>query len=662
MRRLAFLVLPALALVACKTTTASRGDMLREAKVGCERKSGADCFQAGALNAEEGHAARAAKLYAKGCALRHAASCDALASLPPPDRQAALEDACAGGDGVSCVRVADVIAKEAGPAKARPEWERLCRASAGLARTTSARDVRAAGNACQRLAGALARGEGGAADPVRATRLETLSTLLRAEALFRFDREEDARASALGAQAGDAELARFERESAIAKTVRDELLASGASAGKTNVGGLPLTPLERAYGEPPMPAASVAPLDASTCRETGDPIACAIAAAPLEKTDPNGALDLHLAGCTKKPDQCWSLVAYAEHLFEKKEAVRAAQALQKGCELKAPMACARLGTELEIGERGLAQDLPKALKAHEKACDLGVVRACASAASMHEDGRGTYKNPVKGKALRLRAEADPAGAAKPAVAASAGDEEACRKSSDAARCAVAAAAAQDVDAVKAEELHRVGCNANKDTCGLWTFALDRFKKDDAGRGARILEQGCKDGALTACLVLADVSQNGFRGVVRADAKAAESFQRACDLGSGHACRVLAARTRAGVGAPKNPAKADELKDRAFKADEEADKARGGTGEAGERWAVLANEQRSRGPFLAELDAARASLEATGEAAEARAKARNERVQSRGRAALPAVPPEAEKESVAREESIKKTAGAVFAAR
>src|SRR6476660_5468566 len=101
----------AVAAVGCKSPEMARKDMLREGRIGCERGDASACFHAGLLYAEGGNADHAATLHAKGCALKHAGSCDALASVKGADREAVLAAACSAGDLLTCTRLADDYAK-----------------------------------------------------------------------------------------------------------------------------------------------------------------------------------------------------------------------------------------------------------------------------------------------------------------------------------------------------------------------------------------------------------------------------------------------------------------------------------------------------------------------------------------------------------------------
>jgi hypothetical protein len=215
-------------------------------------------------------------------------------------------------------------------------------------------------------------------------------------------------------------------------------------------------------------------------------------------------------------------------------------------------------------------------------------------------------------------------------------------------------ASQDTDAVKAEELHRIGCAANKATCGLWTFAMDRLRRDDASRGTRVLEQGCVDGSPVACTTLAEVQHLGYRTVPRAEGRAAELYQKGCDLGSAFACRVTASRFRA----VKNPQRADELRDLGQKA-EEGDKMHGDA----ESWAKDAAERRHGGAGAQDLGHVLAEWKALVERAKVRSEARTKKLENAyaGRRA-PAVPELTKEEtdaSAVREAAIHRSVSALF---
>ncbi len=204
---------------------------------------------------------------------------------------------------------------------------------------------------------------------------------------------------------------------------------------------------------------------------------------------------------------------------------------------------------------------------------------------------------------------------------------------------------QDVDAVKAEELFRIGCITNKATCGLWSFAVDRYRKDDVGRGTRILEQGCQEGSALACLVFADVSRFGYRTVARADGRVLELTMRACELGEPAGCRTAASRMRNGIGVAKSATRADEVREKAFKADEEAERTRR---EAYDKWIERAAGERAREPFAQELARRQADLRAALERSRGRA-ARE------GAPAEKASPPEEVDASALREGAIRRMA-------
>lgn len=398
---------------------------------------------------------------------------------------------------------------------------------------------------------------------------------------------------------------------------------------------------------------------AARCREAGEHLVCAAAGAPLEASSPETALELYSAACGKHPDQCLALVAYAQRLFKKKDASHAAQALEKGCELKSGRACAMLGAELEEGERGLVADATKAARYDDRACDLGSARSCLVLAVMVDDGRGAARNAARAAKLRAKAEVleKPVPHAVASAAELAQSEAQCRKNQDASRCLAAGIAAQDTDAVKAEELFRLGCTIDKSTCALWGFAVERFRRDDAGRGLRILEEGCTGQSNgLACVVLADLNHTGYKSIPRNEQRAAELYEKACTLGDPSGCRATASRFR-GV---KNIPKADELRERAASLEAEADKA---VLPLQEKWIKEAPHLVAREPYDRELDRRRVEWRGLASRARARWDLRMQRlaqVDAGGEpAALPPAPPTDADASATRSAAIKRMAKSLF---
>ncbi|HSO34620.1 MAG TPA: tetratricopeptide repeat protein [Labilithrix sp.] len=397
---------------------------------------------------------------------------------------------------------------------------------------------------------------------------------------------------------------------------------------------------------------------AEKCRETGDHSTCAAAGAPLEGSSPETTLELYSAACAKHPDQCWALVAYGQRTLKKKDGPRAAQVLEKGCELRSARACSVLAAELEEGERGIPQDVARAARLHGQACELGNARSCVLLAVMTEDGRGVRRDARASQRLRTRAEmldkVVPRPATAPAIIAS--DDTQCRKNQDALKCLSAGTALQDTDAVKAEELLRLGCTADKTTCGLWGFAIERLRRDDPGRGTRILDEGCASGASLACMVLADLNHSGFRAITRNETRAAELYDKACTLGEPAGCRATAARFR-GV---KDVGKADELRARASTLEAEADKPALALQEA---WLKDAAQASAREPYVRELDRKRAEWRAMTSRARARWELRMQRLAAidagNEAPALPPAPATDAAESAARGGAIKRMAKVLF---
>ncbi len=416
-----------------------------------------------------------------------------------------------------------------------------------------------------------------------------------------------------------------------------------------------------------QPAQSSAATDAAAakCKETGDHPSCAAAGAALETSAPDVALELYTTACTKRPYECYTLISYAQRMLRRKDgAPRGVWILEKACELRSAPACTMLGNELEDGEHGVAQELPKALRLYERACELDSPRGCLLAAVNIEDLRGVArKDPAK--ATRLRQRAEQLEKAMPRASLTAAElsqaENACRKSQDAGRCLMAGAVLQETDAVKAEEVFRIGCAADKASCGLWAFAVDRYRKDDPSRASRVLEQGCLENTPAACLVLAELHHVGYRSVTRNAQRSTELFIKACtDAQDANACRTSAARLRAGIGGAKNSTRADELAQRGAKLDEEADKP---FRDAAEKWAKDAAQLRTRDAYQRELERRRAEWRSFSERARVRSEARMARLAAAEAGQQGNPPPSlvmADGEaSKAREGAIKRMAKAIF---
>lgn len=435
------------------------------------------------------------------------------------------------------------------------------------------------------------------------------------------------------------------------KTLRNKARAA-ALASLAALSLLTLAPEARADG----------PDLAAKCRETGDHLVCGAAGVPLEASSLETAVELYSVECSKHPDQCSSLIAYAQRALKKKDSARAAQVLERGCDMKAPRACATLAAELEEGERGIAADLAKAARFYDRACELGSARSCIILAVMADDGRGmpgSRRDPARAQKLRAKAEslekAVPRPTATPAELAQ--NEAQCRKHQDAPRCLAAGAVAQDTDAVKAEELFRLGCTIDKATCGLWGFAVERYRRDDPSRATRILEEGCvSQNVGVACVVLADMNHAGYKSLPRNEQRAAELYEKACSLGDAIGCRATASRFR-GV---KNAAKADELRDKAVALEAEADKA---AQPLQDKWLKDAPLAVAREPYQRELERRRAEWRTMAARARSRWEARMARLAEIEKGNTPeplsAAPPADAEGSAARGASIKRMAKALF---
>lgn len=173
------------------------GDAARDAKTACEKKDGASCFLAGNLVADKNGGevnSEAIRLFTRGCGVRHSPSCEALANVRGALREQALTDACNGGDYVSCARRASEFPTDAaGQGEARSLRHGICKLSTTVKPGVSAREVEGIAESCAALAKMVAAGEGGGRDVVAAAKLDVLAATLRNEALFLYERADDAK-------------------------------------------------------------------------------------------------------------------------------------------------------------------------------------------------------------------------------------------------------------------------------------------------------------------------------------------------------------------------------------------------------------------------------------------------------------------------------------
>jgi len=255
-------------------------DAARDARLACDRKDGPSCFAAGNSAAEKsGASAEAIKLWIRGCSVRHSPSCDALGNVKGPLREQALVGGCSAGDLVSCAKRADELVQAGGVDEARGIRHEVCKKSQSLSSGSPAREVEGIAEACASLSRMIAAGQGGGRDDVAAAKLDVLAMTLRNEALYRHEREDDAKQLPQpGAPAepeaprkkgaikrapkvdpGIAEREKFRREYEARRAAREAWIAS-VQAGMTAASQ------QKALGDPSLPtptalerAASVIP-------------------------------------------------------------------------------------------------------------------------------------------------------------------------------------------------------------------------------------------------------------------------------------------------------------------------------------------------------------------------------------------------------------------
>jgi hypothetical protein len=209
MRPLYFSAWRAIAVVAVAACASSEsacasflGDPARDARVACDKKDGPSCFLAGNLVAEKSGAnSEAIRLYIHGCSLRHSPSCDALGNVKGALRDQALVGGCNAGDLVSCSKRADDLVTAGNVDEARGVRHEVCKKSLTVVPGVAAREVEGIAEACASLARMIAAGEGGGRDDVAAAKLDVLAMTMRNEALYRHEREDDAKVLPEPAQA-----------------------------------------------------------------------------------------------------------------------------------------------------------------------------------------------------------------------------------------------------------------------------------------------------------------------------------------------------------------------------------------------------------------------------------------------------------------------------
>ena len=181
----------AMASSACAVFTS---DAARDARLACDKKDGPSCFFAGNSAAEKsGPSADAVRLWIRGCSVRHSPSCDALGNVKGPLREQALAGGCSAGDLVSCAKRADELVAAGGVDEARGIRHEVCKKSHSISSGSPAREVEGIAESCASLSKMISAGQGGGRDDVAAAKLDVLAMTLRNEALYRHEREDDAK-------------------------------------------------------------------------------------------------------------------------------------------------------------------------------------------------------------------------------------------------------------------------------------------------------------------------------------------------------------------------------------------------------------------------------------------------------------------------------------
>ena len=336
----ALIAIAGLAVVTSSSCAVFSPDPGRDARAGCDKKDGPSCFLAGDLSLEKnGETADALRLFTHGCTLRNSSCCEALGNFKGPLREQALVDGCNAGDLVACSRRAGEFSQdEAGFGEARALRHRVCKMSSTINPGMPGREVEGIAEACAGLSRMIALGQGGGKDEVAATKLDVLAMTLRNEAMYRHEREDDAKVLPQPGAAPPEEpkrkggikktpkadptieaRARFRRDYEARKAAREAWIAavdgSIASQQKEVSRGDPSmpsgTPIERAMAALPGAALGASPCQAcvdgcgSQSRCAGDDfvggrcshLRCAAAG-------PCAAFDACVAECTGRVETC----------------------------------------------------------------------------------------------------------------------------------------------------------------------------------------------------------------------------------------------------------------------------------------------------------------------------------------------------------------------
>jgi TPR repeat protein len=305
--------------------------------------------------------------------------------------------------------------------------------------------------------------------------------------------------------------------------------------------------------------------------------------APKTPNDPFEAdpdqLPGYMTGCDADDGVACGRLARLHHLGRgvEKDLKSAERLYQKACDLEYALACRQLAVEVRSGKLGGAEDVERALALAERACQLGPPLGCGFAASRLKrsgdiarsielrrrgcDHGDRFDCTLVGEALRSGS-----GVAKDAAQALSVFTGACEQG-DHVACFYAGemhlwGEAGERDLAAAEALAVESCEEGALNVSCALLGDVRREQGRTDEAASLYESSCRDNALNGCLGRGQLAAaRGEDPQPWYDERRAKS-QEFCEIGMPSFCTLLADELLAGELFTKDEAKAAELYSRA----------------------------------------------------------------------------------------------------
>ena len=236
------------------------------------------------------------------------------------------------------------------------------------------------------------------------------------------------------------------------------------------------------------------------------------------------AVTLYKKGCDDHENRACRFLGW---MFESgkgvaKDEKRAAAIYREGCNADDLLACNNLGVMYETGRGGLPRDEAKSSELYRKACDSGDMLGCNNLGVMSETGRGEAKDEARALALYQQAcDGDSA----PGCRNLGGMFEGGRGVAK--------------DEVRAVALYTKACGASDMRACVslgWMNEMGRggLAKDDRP-AAELYRRGCTGGDAIGCNNFGVMNEMGRGGLAKDERRAASLYESACEGGSNNAC-------------------------------------------------------------------------------------------------------------------------------